>query len=455
MKINRKIHLQLKAQSAMFVLLYIALIGVLGWLSTQYKFSIDLSANHSNSLTPQTLRLLDKVTQEISITAFVSPINEQKEMLDTLFRRYVEALPSIHYQSLNPDLVPEKLREYNIEQDGQVVIESNGRREILQGVSESNVTNAIARILRQGERWAVFLQGHGERDPFGRANFDYQSLAARLAQKGFQVETVTLAATTGIPDNTSVLVIADPKTALLPGEQKLIERYIAAGGNLLWLGEPGEDNPMLSLIEPFEVEMLPGVIVDPSTQLLGLDRVDFALAADYPHHAITTGLSSITLFPDAAALDFIGDENIDWQADAIVQTQPRSWNETGPLAGEIRPGDQPGEQTGPLDIVLALSRSVQQEDGKLLTQRVVLSGDSDFLSNQFIGNGDNLNLGLNLLDWLSHDDDLIAVTPQSAVDTRLDLDETSQVVIAVLFLLVLPLLLLGAGLRIWLLRRRR
>ena len=236
---------------------------------------------------------------------------------------------------------------------------------------------------------------------------------------------------------------------------KLIEQYIDAGKNLLWLSEPGEDNPLLALAEKFDIEFLPGVIVDPSTQLLGLDRVDYALAADYPRHAITTGISSVTLYPTAAALDFLGDENSEWLAAAIVQAHDRSWNETGPLAGEIAEGDNDGEQPGPLDIIMALTRSVQQDDGKLLTQRVIISGDSDFLSNQFIGNGDNLNLGLNMVNWLSHDDELIAITPQSAIDTQLDLSDNEQLFIAAFFLLILPLLLLTAGIRIWLLRRRR
>jgi ABC-type uncharacterized transport system involved in gliding motility auxiliary subunit len=455
MQITPKTHLQLKAQSALFVALFIAFISVLGWLSTQFKFTVDLTANQSNSLSEPTLRLLKNIQQDINIIAFISPVNEQKDMLDTLFRRYAEAQPKIHYQSLNPDLVPDKLREYNIEQDGQVVIESNGRRETLRGVTESSVTNAIARLMRQGERWAVFLQGHGERDPFGTANFDYQQFATRLSQKGFQVETVNLMQTTQIPQNTSVLIIADPKTALLPGELKLVEQYIHTGGNLLWLSEPGEKKPLTALAEQFDSEFLPGVIVDPSTQLLGLDRVDYALAADYPRHAITTGITSVTLYPSAAALDFLGDENSEWLAEAIVQTHDRSWNETGALAGEITLGDNEGEQAGPLDIIMALSRSVQKDDGELRTQRVVISGDSDFLDSQFLGNGDNLNLGLNIINWLSHDDNLIAISPKSAIDTQLDLSDRAQLFIAALFLLILPLLLFTAGIRIWLVRRRR
>ncbi len=454
MKINNKTRLQLKIQSGLFVVLFVAFIGILAWFSTQYKFNIDLTANQSNSLTAASLRLLVNINKPVKITAFVSPINEQKEIFDKLFKRYAENQSYIEYQSINPDLAPDLLREFNIQRDGEVVIEVNGRSENVLQISESIITNTIARLLRQGDSWVVFLQGHGERSPFGDANHDLQLFAARLSQKGFHIENLNLIASTSIPDNTDVLVIADAAVELLSGELQLINQYVTQGGNLLWLTEPGESINLENLAEILEIEFLPGVIVDPSTQLLGLDRVDFALAADYPNHAITTAIDSITLYPKAQAIDFLGEQS-DWQAEPLIVTHDRTWNETGEMAGQITQGDNPGEQAGPLTIGLSLTRSLQKEDGELFTQRVVVTGDADFLSNQYLGNGSNLPLGLNMLNWLSHDDNLIAISPKKAIDSQLELTPTHQLTIAALFLFLLPALLLGSGIRIWLVRRKR
>lgn len=454
MKINRKTRFQLKIQSAVFVLLIVAFTGLLAWLSTQYQFSIDLTANQRNSLSEPTLRLLQSVEKPLKITAFVSPVNELRASLDTLFARYADAQNLIDYDSVNPDLVPEKLREFSIQRDGEVVIEYAGRSENLAQVTEASVTNVIARLMRQGERWVVFLEGHGERNPYGEANYDLQLFASRLSQKGFHIETVNLLQTTSLPDNTDILVIADSRAQLLPGEVTLIDKYVDAGGNLLWLAEGGEENPLERLAETLELEFLPGVIVDPSSQLLGLKRVDFALVADYPRHAITTAIDSLSLFPRATALLFHGEQS-DWQAEALLATQPRSWNETGELVGQISQNDGEGELAGPLTLGFSLSRSLQQQDGELATQRVVVIGDADFLSNQYLGNGSNLALGLNMINWLSHDDTLIAISPRSAVDTQLELSPNSQLTIALVFLLALPLLLLTSGIRIWLVRRKR
>lgn len=455
MNINPKTRLQLKLQSGLFIILFVTVIGLLAWLSTQHSFTVDLTANQRNSLSAPTLRLLETLTQPVKITAFVSSANELKPTLDTLFERYKAQQSLIEYTSINPDLAPDKVREFNIQHDGEIRIEIAGRSENLGLISEQNVTNVIARLSRQSARWIVFLQGHGERDPYGDANFDLQVFASSLSNKGFNIETVDLTATTVIPDNTDVLVIADAQSTLLPGELALIEAYVANGGNLIWMTEPGQTDVLQSLADQLYIHFLPGVIVDPSTQILGLNRVDYALAADYPRHPITTAIDAITLYPKAQGLIFFG-EQTDWQQQPLVLTHDRTWNETGNLQQDrLSQGDNEGEQVGPLTLAFGLSRSLQQEDGHLQSQRVIITGDSDFLSNQFIGNGSNLDLGLNMLNWLSFDDNLISISPRSAIDTRLDLSPNQQMVIAVLFLILLPVVLLGSGLRIWLVRRKR
>lgn len=454
MLLNNKTRLQLRIQSSLFIILFVAFIGLLAWLSTQYTFSIDLTANQRNSLSSETRRLLDSIDKPVSITAFVSPVNEIKPTLDALFQRYQDSQPLIEYESINPDLVPDQLREFNIQRDGEVVIKIGERSENLAQITESAITNAISRLMRQGDRWIVFLEGHGERNPYGEANHDLQLFGARLSQKGFNIQTTNLMQSTGIPDNTDILVIADSTSALLPGELDMIVNYVNDGGNLLWLSDVHEQNPLASLADKLELEFLPGVIVDPSTQLLGLSRVDFALVADYPRHPISTGLDALSLFPRSHAMQFHGQQG-EWEAVPLMVTQARSWNEIGELKGEISQGDQPDELAGPHNIGYSLQRSQQQEDGELHTQRIVVAGDADFLSNQYLGNGSNLALGLNMVNWLSHDDNLIAVSPRSALDTQLELSPNSQLIIALLFLLVLPLVLLGSGIRIWLVRRKR
>jgi ABC-type uncharacterized transport system involved in gliding motility auxiliary subunit len=86
---------------------------------------------------------------------------------------------------------------------------------------------------------------------------------------------------------------------------------------------------------------------------------------------------------------------------------------------------------------------------------MVVIGDSDFLSDTYIGAGANLNLGLNIFNWLIGDDDFISVEVKPAADTKLTLDDTQLVVIGFGFFLVIPIILLIIGFRIWFIRKNR
>ena len=454
MKVDSRMRLQFRIQSGIFLLLFIALLVVLAWISESHPLSIDMTANERNSLSQESVRLVAEVEFPLEVTLFVSPINESRLLLEALFERYRLLQPNISVISLNPDLHPDLLRAHDIRFDGEVLLEYRGRSEKISQVSEAAVSSAIQRLLRQGERWLVFLEGHGERNPYREANHDYSLLATQLASKGYNIENLNLTQTSSIPANTNVLILASPKVALLPGEVKILRSHIESGGNLLWLADPEQASDGLALLaDQLTIEFLPGIIVDPSSRLMGLDRADFALVAEYPRHPITQNLGSMSLFPQAQAIEYHGGDL--WQQQTFLRSDSRSWNETGELSGEVFNGDQPDENQGPLNIGLTLARKHQNNADELFDQRVVIVGDADFLSNRYLGNGSNLEVGINLLNWLSHDDQLIAISPRPAPDTRLKLSQPKQLSIAVFFLVLMPLGLLASGLRIWLVRRKR
>ena len=454
MKLNSRARLQLRVQSSVFLLLFIALLALLAWLSQRYPVSIDMTINQRNSLSQETLRLLDNLEAPIDITLFVSPVNERKSALEKLFHRYQRLQPNIRFKSLNPDLHPDLLREHDIRFDGEVLLEYLGRNEKISQVTEANVSTSIQRLLRQGERWLVFLQGHGERNPYGEANHDYSLFATQLASKGYTIENLNLAQAGSIPDNTDVLVLASPLDALLPGEISRLQEYIDNGGNFLWFADPDQTLTGLERLgESLAAGFVPGIIADPNSQLMGLERIDFVLVGEYPRHPVTQNLSGLSLFPKAQGIEFYGDDN--WQRQNFLQSDIRSWNETGDLQGDVYKGDNDDEISGPLTIGMSLARSQQDDSGQLFAQRVAIVGDADFLANTYLGNGSNLDIGINLINWLSHDDRLISISPRPAPDTRLELSTYEQLAIAIFFLLALPLGLLVSGLRIWLKRRKR
>ena len=66
----------------------------------------------------------------------------------------------------------------------------------------------------------------------------------------------------------------------------------------------------------------------------------------------------------------------------------------------------------------------------------------------------NARFGVNLVNWLSGDDNLITLQPRGAADGSINIDQTVLYVIAFAFLLVIPLAFMITGAVIWWRRRR-
>ena len=60
-------------------------------------------------------------------------------------------------------------------------------------------------------------------------------------------------------------------------------------------------------------------------------------------------------------------------------------------------------------------------------QRVVVVGNGSFLSNSYLGNGGNLQLGVAIVNWLASEDDLVAIDPRPASDSRIEIDQLTLV----------------------------
>jgi ABC-type uncharacterized transport system involved in gliding motility auxiliary subunit len=84
---------------------------------------------------------------------------------------------------------------------------------------------------------------------------------------------------------------------------------------------------------------------------------------------------------------------------------------------------------------------------------VVAIGDSDFASNMAIGISGNRDFFMNALNWLSQQENLIAVRPRQPEDRRLTLTADQQNRILILTIFVIPGLVFATGVYTWWKRR--
>lgn len=457
MLVTRKTRWRLRADNLVFTVLFLAVVGLLAFLSTRYHLQADWTAGGRNSLSAASAELLGRLEAPIRITAYAREDDLLRETIRDLVDRYRREKGDVGLEFVNPDEVPDRVRELGITMDGELIVRYEGRTEHVQSHTEEALSNALQRLARAGERFLVFLTGHGERAPLGQANHDLGDFGRHLEQRGFNLQSLNLAEAGAIPENTSVLVVAGPQVDLLPGEVERLRAYLEGGGNLLWLHDPGPARGLAPLAEALGVAFPPGTIVDPTTRLFGIDHPAMVLVTGYPFHPVTRDFDLLTVFPQATPVTVDAPEG--WEARALLTSSPNAWAETGELAGEVR-FQEDQDLPGPLDIGFALTRPREPApdapaDDAAPAQRVAVLGDGDFLSNSFLGNGGNLDLGFNLVNWLASDDRLLAIPAKTAPDTRLALGEGASMAIGFGFLFALPAGLLGAGIAIWLRRRRR
>jgi len=438
-------------------LLFVAVIVMLGWLSVRYKVELDWTAGNRNTLTAASVKQLESMKEPLRFYAFnYSGDTEARKSLEADLRKYRSAKSDIELVFIDPAAQPQKVREFNISMAGEVVVEYQGRRENLRASTEQAITSALQRLAYTGEQWITVLEGHGERsteDPSKQQEIG--KFGQALRDKGLKVQPLNLVKSPRIPDNTSVLVLASPQSALLPGEITLINEFVEKGGNLLWLADPDYPAGLDALAKSLGIRWQDGYAIFPEYQLLGTGHPGFYAATEYPANAVTQGMDQVTLFPLMRSLSYQAEAG--WTAQPLLQSSAEAWLETSSLEGGAVVLDEK-DLKGPLTLGLTLTRDKKTGEGeqaKTHQQRIALIGDSDFLSNTFIGELGNQQLGLNLVQWLASRDAQLNIDIPKAQDTSLYLPGWAAWLINLGFILIFPLALIAFGVTRWIVRRRK
>lgn len=429
-------------------ILGLTIVTLLALLSLRHDRQIDWTDGQRNTLTNSSRQLLDSLPAPISATAYVFPNPDVRRDISARFAPYLRARPDFSLQFIDPASDPAQVRELGIAQSGEVVLEYQGRRENLSTLSEPEISAALQRLSFADQARIVFISGHGERDPLDQAQAGFSALADILGAKGLQLSRHSLA-TQALPERVDLLVLAAPRQGLLAGELQRLQTYLAEGGNLLWLTDPGLPAiPELSSV--LALQALQGTLIYQDYELLGTGHPALALVAQYPKHPVTGALTDLSAFPVTAGLAL--SPGSDWHAAPILRSVERAWLETGALEGQLQ-FDEERDIRGPITFGMALERSTTQPSRP--NQRVAVIADSDFLANAYLSQLGNRALGVALFQWLVQRDAQINVDLPAAPDHQLQLSPLATRLIAALFIAGLPLGLFAAGLTRWWLRRAR
>jgi ABC-type uncharacterized transport system involved in gliding motility auxiliary subunit len=457
MKITNNIRLQLVIQKVIFISLLLIACGLLAWLSQQHSVQYDWTKNRQNTLSKSSIDLLLKMDGPIVVNIYTRYDDTVKMAIEELLTPYMNIKSDFSFSLINPDTDIDWRQKTDISREGEIIVSYRDRKDKAVSLGEQAISSSILRLSRTSVQKVIYLQGHGELSPTDNNNYSFSLLSEKLDSSGITSTTHTLLSSP-LPEDISTLVIAGPTKPFIDGEIEHIKTYLSRGGNLLWLMDPGDTQNLDEVSKQLGITFMEGVIVDNNTDLRATLRIESPAiipVIEYHLHPITKNMSNFTVFTIARGIKYNNVE--EWKATSILAPLERSWAETDALNNEATFEPTKGDIPGPITLGMALERTLTKGEKApmKISQRVVVIGDSNFLTNSYIGYGANMSQGLNIMNWLVGDDDPVSIDIKRAPDTELQLSPTDILFIGLGFLLVIPSALIFTGFIIWSKRRRQ
>lgn len=450
--------------SALLTVVVGAIVVFANLISANHYRRLDLTRNHRFTLSPQTRKVLEGLTEPVEAIAFFEPTGRAREEATQLFEQARAVSRKFSYRFVDPDKHPQLAQRYGVTQYGTTILERGERKVTLTGHAEADLTSGLIRVTRTRKPQIRFTTGHGERPLHGQDRDGLETAARKLEGQGFAVSELLLLQQGEVPEGTACLVIAGPTKPFLPKEVEAIRRYLEGGGAVFLLADPKGDADLTPLVKGWGVALPKELIIDTRSRIFG-GGYTIPLVSQYPPHAITEGFNIASFFPVARP---VVEEEAEGVTHAVIaRTGPDAWGESDLSENPIEFDER--DRKGPLDVLLLAERKVAaqaseekeaatgREEADPATEdheaRLLVAGDADFPTNQwypFSGNGD---LFLNCVSWLAKEEALVSIRPKEDQPQTLALTPAQGQVLFYGFVIALPLATGACGLLLW--RRRR
>ena len=431
---------------------FLAVLVLVNYLSARHSRRFDLTEQGVYSLSPQSISVVKNLQEDLQLQAFVEGgINPP---LRDLLESYGYSSPRVKFDMIDPDRQPELAERHKITAYNTVRLEYGKESTTVSQPSEETITNAIIKVTRTTRKTVCVIEGHGEPDvddvenPRGLSGFKQA-----LENENYEVKQVLLASVASVPADCSVVMAAGAPKPYLDNELSALGAYLDTGGRVLLLLPPRQGPEFQTLLTQWGVKAGNDVVVDQVVRLFQGPALGLApLVNTYGPHDITRDFRQRTVFPMTRSVraETAGQKGL--QGAEIARTSPSSWGETD-LEGLFQRSEatlDPTDTKGPVPIAVAVEGNLKEIAGKEGTARLVVFGSAEFASNREIeGTYFNRDLLLNAVGWLVGQSDLMSIRPRAIRASRVQFTADQGTLIFYLSVLVIPELLLLAGLTVW------
>ena len=316
-----------------------------------------------------------------------------------------------------------------------------------------------------------FLEGHGETSIESSEEIGYSFAKEELEKLAYEVKKLPLALADNFPEDCSVLVIPGAKKDLLPNELETIRNFISEGGRVFFMVDPETAPGLKPFLAEYGIQLEDDLIVDTVSRLMGGDYF-MPVVTGYESHPITEKFNFATFFPYARSVNETEEKPTGVTTTILAKTSTNAWSERQLTEQEVTfDGDK--DAAGPISIAAVVIVEPREEDAQDQTEpkeemkeeippeeespkqegRLAVFGDSDFAANRYYYLSGNGNLFLNTINWLAEEADLISIQARTSSPKTIQITAIQGRILFFVSVIILPLIVLIAGITVWVKRR--
>ena len=312
---------------------------------------------------------------------------------------------------------------------------------------EQRITNAIQYVIADKLPVIYTLEGHMEQE------LPYE-LRQQLELENYEIKTLSLLTEESVPSDATVLMVVAPQRDITAEEEQKIREYLENQGRAIFLMEITENEMpnFSSLLKSYGVALNRALVIEG-------DRNNYFqnpawIIPNMESHEIITPMRSNkmqVLAIGAQGIEILDEKKRSIEVSPLLVTSDNAWGRTDLSSTTVE--KEEGDLDGPFNVAVAIAdKEWNDETSEYDETKLIVVGDSELLNPQFASIG-NTDFILNSLNWLHDEQESISIRPKSLTTRYLRINAFQKLVIAGIVVILIPLVILGAGFVMWLRRR--
>ncbi|AEE97386.1 GldG family protein [Mahella australiensis] len=455
--------------SALITVVVIAILIIVNLVVDQIPWKVDLTKNRYFSLSEQSYKTMDNIKKDVTIYGLYKTGQENLTVKEIL-NQYANYSDKIKIKFIDPVKNPTFAQKYSQDgtslSEGSLIVDAGDKYKVIDQYAlvntsynqysgqmqadslavEQQVTGALIYVTSEKSSVLYALQGHNEEAV-------PSDLSKQLGNQNFELKELNLVTSDKVPDDAEAILVLSPKKDISAEEDKKLRDYLSKGGRAIFMMDllNNELPNFQALFNSYGVELERAMVMDGDRSHNAGDPV--LLVPSFGAHDIVSPLKSnklTVIMPATQPIKEVSIKKRSLEIQPLLTTSSNSWAKVNL---EFTSSEkEAGDLEGPFNVAVAITD--KSSDVNVKDTKIILMGSSAIVNSQITTQFPaNIDMVMNSINWLRDQTENISIAPKSLTPDYLNMTSLQVIILAAIVVIVIPLIILGMGLRVWLVRR--